>query len=65
MSKCLIIVTTIFVLKDMGHKMSFVTIERTISLNLVDPLASGGTSIGKKGNEIPRASAIMSNSPLP
>lgn len=38
MRKCLIVVMTIFQLKATGHTTSFVTLRRTIILNLVDHL---------------------------
>ena len=39
--------------------MSFVTLKRTISLNLLDPLRSDETSTRKR-NEIPRADVVKS-----
>ena len=59
-SKSLVIITTMLLLKTTSHKMSFVTLKRTIgaSLKLVDPLAGDGTNTGREGNEIPCARAL-------
>ena len=59
-SESLIIVVSLLLLKTMSHKTSIVTLERTIraSLNLIDPLELNGTNIGRRGNQIPRASVL-------
>jgi hypothetical protein len=59
-SESLIIIASLLLLKATSHKTSFETLKRTIgaSLNLIDPLARDGTNTGRKGNQIPRASAL-------
>jgi hypothetical protein len=59
-SECLIIITSLLLLKATSHKTSFVTLKRTIgaSLDLIDPLASDGTNTGRRGNKVPCASAL-------
>jgi hypothetical protein len=65
-SECLIIITSLLLLKATSHKTSFVTLKRTIgaSLDLIDPLASDGTNTGRRGNKIPRASALKGSNLL-
>jgi hypothetical protein len=59
-SKSLIIVTSLLLLKAMSHKMRFIALKRSMraGLNFVDPLAHDGTNTGRRRNEIPSASAL-------
>jgi hypothetical protein len=60
MSKSLIIVTALLLLKATSHKMRFIALKRSISvgLNFVDPLARDGTNTGRGRDKIPGASAL-------
>jgi hypothetical protein len=60
MSKSLIIVTALLLLKATSHKTRFIALKRSIraSPNFVDPLAHDGTNTGRTRNKIPSASAL-------
>src|SRR4051812_11470489 len=59
-SKCLIIVTTMLLLKATSDKKSFVALKSPIrtSLNLIDPLTRDRTNLSRKRNNLPRAGAL-------
>ena len=65
-SERLIIIASLLLLKTTSHKTSFVTLKRTIgaSLDLIDPLACDGANTGRRGNKIPRASALKGSNLL-
>jgi len=65
-SKCLIIITTILLLKTTSNKTSLITLERAIraSLDLINPLARDGTSMRRKRDKVPSASALKSSNLL-
>jgi hypothetical protein len=60
MSKSLIIVTALLLLKATSHKTHFIALKRSIraGLNFVDPLARDGTNTRRRRNKIPSASAL-------
>jgi hypothetical protein len=60
MSKSLIIVTDLLLLKATSHKTHFIVLKRSIrtGLHFVDPLAHDGTNTGRRRNKIPSASAL-------
>jgi hypothetical protein len=66
MSKSLIIVTVLLLLKATSHKTRFIALKRSIraGLNFVDPLARDGTNTGRGRDKIPGASALKSNNLL-
>jgi hypothetical protein len=60
MSKSLIIVTALLLLKAMSHKTRFIALKRFIRAgpNFVDPLARDGMNTGRRRNKISSASAL-------
>jgi hypothetical protein len=64
MSKSLIIITTLLLLKTMSNKTSLIALKRTIraSLNLIDPLTSNRMNTWGTGHKVPHASPLKSNS---
>jgi hypothetical protein len=66
MSKSLIIIMAMHLLKAMSDQTSFVTLKGPIraSLNLINPLTSDRTNRGRKRNKIPNAGALKHNNLL-
>jgi hypothetical protein len=60
MSKSLIIVTALLLLKATSHKTRFIALKGSIraGLNFVDPLARDGTNTRRRRYKIPSASAL-------
>jgi hypothetical protein len=60
MSKSIIIITTLLMLKTTSNEMSLIALKRTIraSLNLIDPLTSDRTNTWGTGHKIPRVSLL-------
>jgi hypothetical protein len=66
MSKSLIIITTLFLLKTTSNKTELITLKRTIraSLNLIDPLTSDQMTTWGIVHKIPRVSPLKSSNLL-
>jgi hypothetical protein len=66
MSKSLIIIMTLLLLKTISNETSLIALKRTIraSLNLIDPLVSDRTNTWGTGYKIPCASLLKSNNLL-
>jgi hypothetical protein len=66
MSKNLIIIMTLLLLKTMNNKTSHIALKRIIrvSLNLIDPLTSDRTNTWGTGHMIPRVSSLKSSNLL-
>jgi hypothetical protein len=66
MSKSLIIISTLLLLKTTRNKTSLIALKRTIraSFNLIDPLTSDRANIWETGHKIPRASPLKSSNLL-
>jgi hypothetical protein len=66
MSKSLIIVTALLLLKATSHKTRFIALKRSIraGLNFLDPLTRDGTNTGRRRNKIPSASALKQSNLL-
>jgi hypothetical protein len=66
MSKGLIIITTVLLLKTTGNKMSLIVLKRIVraSLNLIDPLTSDQMNTWGIGHKIPCASLLKSRNLL-
>jgi hypothetical protein len=63
MSKGLIVVVTMLLLKTMSNKTGLITLERAIraSFGLINPLACDRMSMRRKRNNVPSASALESS----
>jgi hypothetical protein len=66
MSKSLIMVTTMILLKIASNETSFITLKSTIraDLNLIDPLTGNRTNMGRKRNELPGTSSLKCSNVL-
>jgi hypothetical protein len=66
MSKSLIIITTLLLLKTMSNKTSIIALKRTIraSLNIIDPLTSDRMNTWGTRHKFPRASPLKSSNLL-
>jgi hypothetical protein len=66
MSKSLIIIMTLLLLKTTSNKTSLIALKRTVraSLNLIDPLTSDQPNMWGTGQKIPRASPFKSSNLL-
>jgi hypothetical protein len=66
MSKNIIIIMTLLLLKTTSNKTSHIALKRTIrvSLNLIHPLTSDRPNMWRTGHKIPRASSLKSSNLL-